>query len=83
MSRPPIVRPDLGGPFPEHIAVIMDGNGRWAEERGMRRIEGHREGIDSVREITTECAQHGSQEPDPLCVLGRELEAAAGRGRAT
>jgi undecaprenyl diphosphate synthase len=54
-----VVRPDLGGPFPEHIAVIMDGNGRWAQERGMRRVLGHREGIASVREITTECARMG------------------------
>ena len=54
-----VVRPDLGGPFPEHIAIIMDGNGRWAEERGMRRVFGHREGIGSVREITTECARMG------------------------
>ena len=45
--------------FPEHIAVIMDGNGRWAQERGMARIRGHREGIASVREITTECARIG------------------------
>jgi undecaprenyl diphosphate synthase len=52
-------RPDLGGPFPEHIAIIMDGNGRWARERGMRRVFGHREGIGSVREITTECARMG------------------------
>jgi undecaprenyl diphosphate synthase len=52
-------RPDLGGPFPAHIAVIMDGNGRWAERRGLRRILGHREGIHSVREITTECARMG------------------------
>jgi len=52
-------RPDLGGPFPAHIAVIMDGNGRWAEGRGLRRIFGHKEGIQSVREITTECAQMG------------------------
>ena len=56
---PKIQRPDLGGPFPEHIAIIMDGNGRWAGERGMRRIFGHRAGIDSVREITTECATMG------------------------
>ncbi len=46
--REPVSRPDLGGPFPEHIAVIMDGNGRWAQERGLRRIFGHREGIASV-----------------------------------
>src|SRR5499426_1706245 len=55
----PTVRPELGGPFPEHIAIIMDGNGRWAEERGLRRVFGHREGIASVREITTECARMG------------------------
>ena len=54
-----IVRPELPGPFPEHIAIIMDGNGRWAEERGLRRVFGHREGIASVREITTECARMG------------------------
>jgi len=59
MARKPIERPDLGAAFPRHIAVIMDGNGRWAEERAMRRIFGHREGIDSVREITTECARLG------------------------
>jgi undecaprenyl diphosphate synthase len=58
-NEPRSVRPDLGGPFPEHIAIIMDGNGRWAEERGLRRVFGHREGIDSVREITTECARMG------------------------
>jgi len=37
----------------------MDGNGRWAEERAMRRILGHREGVKSVRETTTECARMG------------------------
>src|SRR5688572_13864970 len=60
-SRPrkPIERPDLGGPFPEHVAIIMDGNGRWAQRRGMRRIFGHREGIRSVREVTTACAGMG------------------------
>lgn len=61
MTRPrlKIERPDLGGPFPEHIAVIMDGNGRWAKGRGMLRVFGHKEGIGSVREITTECARMG------------------------
>jgi undecaprenyl diphosphate synthase len=54
-----IQRPDLGGPFPEHIAVIMDGNGRWAQQRGLRRVLGHQEGVNSVREITTECASMG------------------------
>ncbi len=38
--------------IPRHIAVIMDGNGRWAQERGLTRLEGHRAGRRSVREIT-------------------------------
>ncbi|HHT9126199.1 MAG TPA: isoprenyl transferase [Candidatus Brocadiia bacterium] len=43
--------------LPEHIAIIMDGNGRWAKTRGLQRIRGHIEGIKSVREITQECAR--------------------------
>ena len=38
---------------PRHVAIIMDGNGRWARERGLSRIEGHRAGSDSAREIVT------------------------------
>jgi len=45
--------------FPRHIAVIMDGNGRWAQQHGMPRIEGHRRGVASVRRITEECAHLG------------------------
>jgi undecaprenyl diphosphate synthase len=45
--------------LPSHIAIIMDGNGRWAKEKGLSRIEGHREGINSVREITRECGNLG------------------------
>ncbi len=37
--------------FPKHVAVIMDGNGRWAKERGLPRVAGHRAGVKSVREI--------------------------------
>ena len=43
-------------PLPRHIGIIMDGNGRWAESRGMPRVEGHRIGSDSVREVTR-CAR--------------------------
>ncbi len=43
--------------LPNHIAIIMDGNGRWARRRGFMRIRGHEEGVNSVREITTECAK--------------------------
>ena len=42
------IRPEA---IPRHIAVIMDGNGRWAEERGLARTEGHRAGVDAVRKI--------------------------------
>lgn len=43
--------------LPKHIAIIMDGNGRWASRRGFVRVRGHIEGVKSVREITTECAK--------------------------
>ena len=45
--------------IPRHIAIIMDGNGRRAKERGLPRIAGHREGINSVREITKICGEIG------------------------
>jgi undecaprenyl diphosphate synthase len=45
--------------LPRHIAVIMDGNGRWARERNRKRIFGHREGSNSVREIVTCCRKLG------------------------
>lgn len=44
---------------PEHIAIIMDGNGRWAKERGLKRTAGHEEGAKVVREITTYCSDIG------------------------
>ena len=44
---------------PAHVAVIMDGNGRWAVERGLERNAGHREGIESVREIIRACRDYG------------------------
>src|SRR5213083_2982660 len=45
--------------LPQHIAVIMDGNGRWAAERHLPRVEGHRAGIDSVRDIVESSARLG------------------------
>jgi undecaprenyl diphosphate synthase len=45
--------------LPKHIAIIMDGNGRWAELRSLPRIAGHREGIKSVREMITVCLELG------------------------
>ena len=45
--------------IPEHIAIIMDGNGRWATERGKERSFGHQAGVDTVRRITSECTRLG------------------------
>jgi undecaprenyl diphosphate synthase len=45
--------------LPRHIAIIMDGNGRWAEKRRHNRIFGHTRGVDRAREITRECAKIG------------------------
>ncbi|HYT94335.1 MAG TPA: isoprenyl transferase [Gemmataceae bacterium] len=45
--------------LPRHVAVIMDGNGRWAQLRGLPRIEGHRRGVQSVRNTIEECCRLG------------------------
>jgi len=45
--------------IPKHVAIIMDGNGRWAKERFLPRLAGHREGINSVRDITRICGKIG------------------------
>ena len=49
----------LKGNIPQHIAIIMDGNGRWARARALPRIAGHKEGINSVKEITKVCGEIG------------------------
>ena len=45
--------------IPQHIAIIMDGNGRWAMERGLDRSFGHKAGVEAVKRITTECSNLG------------------------
>jgi len=61
---------------PRHIAVIMDGNGRWAVRRGLERIRGHQQGAKAVRSVLTECArlrsEHGG--PDYLTLYSFSLE---------
>ena len=47
--------------IPQHIAIIMDGNGRWANAKGLPRITGHREGVRTVRKITEICGKLGVQ----------------------
>ena len=62
--------------FPRHIAIIMDGNGRWAVRRGLPRVRGHQEGAKAVRTVVTECArlrkEHGG--PDYLTLYSFSLE---------
>lgn len=48
------LRPDR---LPKHVAIIMDGNGRWAQSRGLPRIEGHRRGVSTVRAIVEQCSR--------------------------
>ena len=49
-----------GGRLPRHIAIIMDGNGRWAEQRGLPRTAGHQAGVKRAREIIEECGAQSS-----------------------
>ena len=49
----------VAGSLPGHIAIIMDGNGRWAQQRGLSRSEGHKAGVRSARGIVTECRRLG------------------------
>ena len=71
MSTDKIPQPLLSTPrdrWPRHIAIIMDGNGRWAERQGLPRIEGHRRGAETVRRITEECAEIGIEQLTLYCL---------------
>ena len=63
--------------LPAHVAIIMDGNGRWAAQRHLPRVEGHRAGIESVRDVGRDLGAARHRGADALRVLGRELEASA------
>lgn len=58
---PPLVNtePKVLSSVPRHVAIIMDGNGRWAQRRGLPRIEGHRRGADAVKRILQAAQEHG------------------------
>ena len=62
---PAASRPDS---LPRHVAIIMDGNGRWAMTRGLPRIEGHRRGVASVRRITEQCVRLGIEQLTLFCL---------------
>ena len=52
-------RSELAPRLPTHVAIIMDGNGRWAEARGLPRVAGHRRGADAVRTVVEACRDIG------------------------
>ncbi|MEM7314944.1 MAG: isoprenyl transferase [Planctomycetota bacterium] len=54
--------------WPRHIAIIMDGNGRWAQNQGLPRIEGHRRGVSSVRRTVEECTRLGLDQVTLYCL---------------
>jgi undecaprenyl diphosphate synthase len=56
-SSAPHRLPDSGD-TPRHVAVIMDGNGRWAKARGLPRVAGHRKGVERVRDLVVACGEH-------------------------
>ena len=51
-------RPVVISPKPEHVAVIMDGNGRWANAHGLSRVAGHKRGVDAVKSLIKSCIEH-------------------------
>jgi len=55
-NHPPVAELDLNN-IPEHIAIIMDGNGRWAKSRNLPRTMGHKAGVEAIREIVRECSK--------------------------
>jgi undecaprenyl diphosphate synthase len=59
--------------LPAHIAIIMDGNGRWARRRGLPRIEGHRRGVHSVRATVEECCRLGVGQLTLYCLSTENL----------
>src|SRR5436189_739319 len=60
MSAHPLhLSPQAKATLPTHVAVIMDGNGRWAKQRGLPRVEGHRNGVESVRAVVRAAGEVG------------------------
>lgn len=66
--------------IPQHVAIIMDGNGRWAKQRGHERSYGHQAGAETVHVIAEEAAKLGVRYLTFIYVLYRELESSVGRG---
>ena len=56
----------------KHLAIIMDGNGRWAKKRGLNRTKGHEQGAETIRQITTCCAKHPTIETTTFYAFSTE-----------
>ena len=56
-----VISPLSGGRVPRHVAIIMDGNGRWAQQRGLPRAAGHRAGTENIRRVIERFTDHGAQ----------------------
>ena len=59
MSQVPLIAPQAPYETPRHVAIIMDGNGRWAKRQHLPRIAGHRRGVEAVRATVRSCAERG------------------------
>jgi undecaprenyl diphosphate synthase len=59
MTVAPSVSPPLGSNVPYHVALVMDGNGRWAKQRKLPRVAGHKEGVDALRRTVKACIERG------------------------
>ncbi len=54
--------------LPEHVAIVMDGNGRWAESRGLSRVDGHCAGVDAVKSVIRCCLERQIPVLSFICV---------------
>ena len=70
--------PLAGLHIPRHVAVIMDGNGRWAEQRGLPRLAGHVEGRKATRRVVEAALDFGLQALSVYCLQHGELASAPG-----
>jgi len=62
----------MGKTVLKHLAIIMDGNGRWAKKRGLKRTKGHEQGAETIREITMCCAKHPTVETTTFYAFSTE-----------
>ena len=58
-AQAPLTGDPEARPGPRHVAIVMDGNGRWAARRGLPRLEGHRQGVEAIRRIVEACPELG------------------------